>query len=100
MDGLVGKIWASVKKRQRENGEDWLIVVTTDHGRDSDTGRGHGGQSDRERTTWIVTNSRRLNANFHNSPEIVDILPSIVTHLQLSVPPEISSQLDGQSFIY
>ncbi|MFT5140169.1 MAG: putative AlkP superfamily pyrophosphatase or phosphodiesterase [Lysobacterales bacterium] len=99
MDDHVGKIWKAVQKRQLETGEDWLIVVTTDHGREELTGKDHGLQSERERRTWIATNSDKLNSRFWESPAIVDILPSIVMHLELSVPPEISAQLDGQSFI-
>lgn len=99
MDGNVGKIWNAVKKRQEAHDEDWLIVVTTDHGRDQGSGKDHGGQTDRERTTWIVTNSANLNDRFANSPSVVDILPSIVRHLDLEMPPAISKQLDGQSFI-
>ena len=49
-DAQVGRIWEAVKQRQAL-GEDWMIVVTTDHGRDPVTGKGHGGQSVRERTT-------------------------------------------------
>lgn len=99
MDERIGLIWHSVQSRAESTGEDWLLVVTTDHGRDAVTGRGHGGQSDRERTTWIATNSRRLNDKFKNVPGVVDILPSIATHLELTIPPDIQAQLDGQSFI-
>jgi len=99
MDGNVGKIWSAVRSRQAAHDEDWLMVVTTDHGRDPDTGKDHGGQSERERTTWIVTNSTRLNEHFANSPAVVDILPSIVNHLDLDMPRAIRAQLDGQSFI-
>jgi len=99
MDELVGSIWQSVQARADSNNEDWLIVVTTDHGRDPDTGKDHGGQSERERTIWIATNSRRLNANFEKFPGIVDILPSIATHLELTIPPDIQAGLDGRSFI-
>lgn len=99
MDNHVGTIWNSVRKRQLETGEDWLIIVTTDHGRDEQSGRSHGSQTERERTTWIATNSDKLNSRFGKTPAIVDILPSIVAHLEISVPPEISVQLDGQSFI-
>jgi predicted AlkP superfamily pyrophosphatase or phosphodiesterase len=99
MDGNVGKIWNAVKKRQEEHDEDWLVVITTDHGRDSKTGKDHGGQSERERTTWIVTNSNKLNGRFSEMPAAVDILPSIVKHLGLNMPAAISEQLDGQSFI-
>jgi predicted AlkP superfamily pyrophosphatase or phosphodiesterase len=99
MDGNVGKIWSAVRRREASYNEDWLMIVTTDHGRDADTGKEHGGQTGRERTTWIVTNSKRLNERFANMPAIVDILPSIVTHLGLGMPPAISAQLDGKSFI-
>lgn len=99
MDEQLGAIWASVTSRQVKHDEDWLVVVTTDHGRDAETGKGHGGQSDRERTTWIVTNSERLNENFDHMPAIVDILPSVATHLGLRIPEPVRDQLDGRSFI-
>jgi predicted AlkP superfamily pyrophosphatase or phosphodiesterase len=99
MDAQVGDIWSSVQYRQETFDEDWLIVVTTDHGRDANNGKDHGGQSARERATWIVTNSDRLNEHFDNTPAIVDILPSIVQHMNLSVPTSIQAQLDGRSFI-
>lgn len=99
MDTRVGAIWTAVTERQQMHQEDWLVIVTTDHGRDVETGRHHGGQSDRERTTWIATNSRRLNEHFGNAPAIVDILPSIVTYLGLTMPVEIRQELDGKSFI-
>jgi len=99
MDGQIGRIWSAVQNRQRAHDEDWMIVVTTDHGRDAKTGQGHGNQTERERTTWIVTNSDDLNARYYQTPGIVDILPSIATHLDLEIPASIRDQLDGQSFI-
>jgi len=99
MDGLVGKIGSAVQQRQNSHNEDWLIIVTTDHGRDAETGMNHGGQSDRERTTWIATNSNNLNERYAARPAIVDILPSIAAHLELDMPAKIREQLDGKSFI-
>lgn len=99
MDERVGKIWQAIKRRESEYNEDWLLIVTTDHGRDIATGMNHGGQSERERTIWIVTNSDRLNPHFNELPGVIDILPSIVEHLGLSMPTAIRDQLDGQSFI-
>lgn len=99
MDGHVGRIWAALEERTARHDEDWLIVVTTDHGRDAVDGREHGEHSERERTTWIVTNSARLNARFGSTPPIVDVLPSIATHLRLDMPDEIRGNLDGESFI-
>ncbi|MBT3798757.1 MAG: alkaline phosphatase family protein [Porticoccaceae bacterium] len=99
MDGQIGKIWSAVQKRHQAYDEDWLIMVTTDHGRDDKTGQGHGNQSARERTIWIVTNSDDLNERYYQRPAIVDILPSITTHLKLKIPEHIRNQLDGHSFI-
>jgi arylsulfatase A-like enzyme len=76
-----------------------MIVITTDHGRDAETGQGHGNQTERERTTWIVTNSDDLNERYYQTPAIVDILPSIAAHLDLEIPANVRDQLDGQSFI-
>jgi len=98
-DEQVGLIWNAVQRRRESHDEDWLVIVTTDHGRDPDTGRGHGAQSDRERTTWIATNSDRLNDHFRDTPGIVDILPSVASHLELGIPEKIRNQLDGRSFI-
>lgn len=99
MDDHVGLIWDAVRTRQENTNEDWLIVVTTDHGRDADTGMDHGGQSPRERTIWIATNSQRLNEHFDELPAIVDIVPSIATHLGLQIPDDVRRALDGRSFI-
>ena len=99
MDANVSRIWRSVQARQQTEDEDWLVVITTDHGRDALTGKSHGGQTDRERTIWIATNSTALNEHFRNLPGIVDILPSILTHLEIAVPQAVSEQFDGKSFI-
>ena len=99
MDTNVGRIWRSVQARQQAEDEDWLVLITTDHGRDAPTGKSHGDQTDRERTIWIATNSTALNEHFRNLPGIVDILPSILTHLEIAVPQAVSEQFDGKSFI-
>lgn len=96
-DTQVKKIWEAVKKRQLM-GEDWLIVVTTDHGRDA-TGHDHGGQSERERKTWITTNSKNLNRKFYETePGIIDIGASLLKHLQITPPQEIADEMDGIPF--
>ncbi|MEZ5421285.1 MAG: alkaline phosphatase family protein [Vicinamibacterales bacterium] len=99
MDRRVGEIWSAVRARQDQRREDWLIVVTSDHGRDPETGREHGHQSDRERSIWIATNSTRLNAHFRETPAVVDILPSIAAHMRFTVPEAVRREFDGRSFI-
>jgi len=98
-DGLVGTLWASIEARQKTLDEDWLIVITTDHGRDALNGKGHGGQSERERSTWIATNSDCLADRFYATPAIVDIVPSILAHMHIQVPDTIRAALDGSSFL-
>ena len=98
-DERVGLIWRAINHRQKNEDEDWLIIVTTDHGRDSETGKDHGGQSARERSIWLSTNSRRLNGNFGNNTSLVDILPTIARHMNLTIPSLINEELEGRPFI-
>lgn len=98
-DKQVGKIWEAIKVREEKFSEDWVIIVTTDHGRDSINGQHHGGQSDRERLTWIVTNADSLNERFNQTPGVVDIMPSLANHLQIPIPEEAKKEIDGVPFI-
>jgi hypothetical protein len=100
LDKQIGKIWDAIEYRQQQFNEDWLILVTTDHGRDSLKGRNHGGQSARERTTWLYTNARDRNAYFQgNDPAITDLLPTMTKHLGVQVPQSIQQELDGVSLV-
>lgn len=99
MDEQVGRIYDAIQYREKNFNEDWLILVTTDHGRDSVTGRDHGGQSTRERTTWIFSN-KKLNAYAEQqAPAIVDILPTMAKHLAIDIPTPIRRELDGVSLL-
>lgn len=96
MDAQIGRLWEAIQFRQQRFNEDWVIYITTDHGRDAKTGKGHGGQSDRERSTWIVTNAKDLNEHFKTgNPGIVDIMPSIARHLGIRIPREQMMEIDG-----
>lgn len=95
-DRLIGQIYDSVKEREAKYGEDWLFVVTTDHGRTANNGKGHGGQSDRERSTWIAINKPDINAYAKNNRvAVTDILPTMTDFLNLKVPAEIQKEIDG-----
>lgn len=96
MDKQVGRIWQAIQYRMKNYDEDWQIYITTDHGRDSSTGKGHGGQSDRERSTWIVTNAKGLNSYFQGGQSaVVDIMPSLVSFLNISIPRDQQMEIDG-----
>lgn len=96
MDQQMGRLWDAITYREKAFKEDWVIYITTDHGRDSATGKHHGGQSNRERSTWIVTNAKKLNNYFKTgNPGIVDIMPSIAGFLDLAIPKEQLMEIDG-----
>lgn len=98
-DAQVGRIWKAIQAREQSHNEEWLIVITTDHGRTAANGKGHGGQSDRERTTWVVTNYPTPLPSFYQNPGIVDIMPSIANFMGLTIPKEIEERIDGKAFI-
>lgn len=96
MDNQVGRLWSAIQYREQNFKEDWVIYITTDHGRSANNGKGHGGQSDRERATWIVTNARHLNNYFQTgNPGVVDIMPSIASFLDIHIPKEQLMEIDG-----
>ncbi|WP_062060865.1 alkaline phosphatase family protein [Aquimarina longa] len=99
-DSLIGLIWDAVKMREQETGEDWLIVVTTDHGRMPSDGKHHGQQSYRERSTWVALSKPVSNQYFKNNRvAIVDVFPTICDHMGITVPQKIAYELDGVSLI-
>lgn len=99
-DEQVGRIYESIRYREEKLGEEWLILITTDHGRKAEDGKDHGGQSDREREIWMVTNAKELNPYFENfTPAMVDILPTIARFLEIDLPENALKEIDGVSLI-
>ena len=97
-DRQVQRIWDAVKVRQAQYDEDWMVVVTTDHGRGND-GYHHGGQSARERTTWIATNVA-TNSHFQDGNLLItDIAPSICRHLRIAPPRAVEWEQEGVAFV-
>lgn len=98
MDAQMGRLWAAIQYREQQFKEDWVIYITTDHGRSADNGKNHGGQSDRERSTWIVSNAKGLNNYFKTgNPGVVDIMPALAQHLSITIPREKLMEVDGVS---
>lgn len=94
-DEQVGQILQAVNDRASFAKEDWLIIVTADHGH-TPTG-GHGGSSPRERATFVIANGKKFPAGSErNDVKIVDIAPTVLEHQSVGVDP--AWNLDGQSF--
>ncbi len=98
-DKQVARIWEAVKYREKQHGEEWMMVVTTDHGRTASNGKGHGGQSERERTTWISTNVKPNAYFMQDQPAITDIVTSISRFMDFSIPKDLQYEQEGTPFI-
>lgn len=97
LDDKLKRLWYAIEYRQENFNEEWQLWITTDHGRE-DNGYHHGGQSNRERTTWIATNAKKLNDYFkYGNPGITDIMPSIAKYLGVEIPREKLMEVDGVS---
>lgn len=98
-DKQISRIWEAVKYREKTFDEEWMIVVTTDHGRSASDGRGHGGQSERERITWISTNVKPNDYFEKQLPTIVDITPSICRFMDFTIPKGLVYEQEGAPFV-
>ncbi len=98
-DNRIGYIWQAIQYRQQHFNEEWLIIITTDHGRNAATGKDHGGQSDRERASWIFTNAKKLNQQFRAPlSSVTDIMPSIARFMQINIARDQAFEIDGIPF--
>ncbi|MBR0681566.1 hypothetical protein GXW74_13805 [Roseomonas eburnea] len=79
----LAEILAAVEAREAANpDEDWLVIVSTDHGRDPATGSGHGEQTDMERRTFIAANEEL--ATFSDAVPATSVLTTILDFLNIS----------------
>jgi predicted AlkP superfamily pyrophosphatase or phosphodiesterase len=99
LDKQIGSIMQAVNYREKNFNEEWLVIITTDHGRDAQTGKDHGGQSDAERNTWLVMNHRPNHHAFENRTAIVDIFPTIATFLNIKLSKSVAEALEGLSLL-
>jgi predicted AlkP superfamily pyrophosphatase or phosphodiesterase len=92
-DRQVGALLEAVRRRPTYDRENWLILVSTDHGRRDDGG--HGGLSDKERTIfYLAAGPSAIKAQVLTPPRIVDVATTALAHLGVRVQP--SWGLDGR----
>lgn len=104
-DQQLGLLLNKVEQLQQQTNDDWLVLVTTDHGRDTQ-GRDHGAQTRSEKTTFIASN-KSLNAEFTTTPSVANtafsslyaspaatsIVPTILRHFGITLQRDW--KLDG-----
>lgn len=81
-DRRTGELLEAVA--DRNDAEDWTVLVVTDHGH-VDAG-GHGGDSDHERTAWIAAAGHRVPTEVPSSLEQADIAGHAALLLGLQLP--------------
>lgn len=92
-DRRVGELVAALSARVSYRAEDWLILVSTDHGRTEEGG--HGGDSVEEATIfYLAAGPSVTRGRIDQPPAIVDVAVTALTHLGIAVNPEWG--LDGK----
>lgn len=92
-DRHVGMLIDAIRARPSYSQEDWLVLVSTDHGRREDGG--HGGDSAEERTIfYIASGPSALRGAPDATPEIVDVAVTALAHLGIAIDP--AWELDGK----
>ncbi len=120
IDNQIGQLLNSLYSRVNYEDEDWLILLTTDHG---GIGFGHGGNTDTERHIWWIASGPSLpngvqitgsdpgsymlgnadEAVIDEVPVLTDIAVTALDHIlkDLDVDPETVTawDLDGKSWL-
>ncbi|WP_316788275.1 alkaline phosphatase family protein [Pedobacter frigoris] len=86
VDARVGRILNALKARPTYSDENWLVVVSTDHGGDSS----HGGSSYPEQNAFIILNNTAI------TPQLINTLPTSVVETK----PNSISALNFQTNVY
>jgi hypothetical protein len=109
-DQQLGQLLNAVDQLTQTTGDDWLVLVTTDHGRES-SGFNHGSQTYSEKSIFIASNkalnqefsqpvTALANTSFNNLygyAAQTSITPTLLRHL--GVEPQANWLLDGLPLI-
>jgi len=90
IDGYVGQIIRAMHARKNYDQENWLVILTTDHGGHS---TGHGQDVPEDRTIFIIVSGPdAARGAIDPPPGIVDVAATALKHLACrSIPPGTST---------
>lgn len=97
-DTRLGQILSAIDARPTRSDETWTTIVVTDHGHLD--GGGHGGESDLERTAWIIAAGDSIPAGF-GVPPVAGLEQADVAAQALAIfglPPIAPAQTVGRPF--
>ncbi len=95
VDGHVGNVLSALRHRTTFANEDWLILVSTDHGGQG-TGHGGGAMIPEIRTIFIIASGPAVDQSVSPDTEtyVVDVAATALAHLGITIQPEW--KLDGK----
>jgi len=92
VDREVGALLDAIEARESADAEDWLVLLSSDHG--GAKGSGHGQNVPAHRTIPLVVSGRGVaRGEIFPPPQPVDLVPTALAHLGVSPRPEWD--LDG-----
>jgi len=92
LDGFVGEIVSAVYKRKNIDNENWLIIVTSDHG---GFDKRHGENSIQEETVFFISYGNSvITGDIEEKPITADIAVTSLAHLGIKTDP--AWKLDGK----
>ncbi|HIF39729.1 MAG TPA: hypothetical protein EYQ74_01350 [Planctomycetes bacterium] len=84
-DAHIGDVLAGLEARPNYQNEDWLVLITTDHG---GNGVSHGGHTPGERRIWIIAAYKGAEAEvLPEGPGHTAVARTALAHLQVPVDP-------------
>jgi hypothetical protein len=95
VDGHIGKLLKAIESRPTRDDEEWLVLVTTDHG---GSGTGHGGGHDNPEVacSWMVVSGDGAKPGAISGERgQVDLVPTALAHLGVELDP--AWKLDGEA---
>ena len=96
VDGRIGVVLTALCGRKSYGQEDWLILVSTDHG---GSGQEHEENVPEHRTVFLIVSGRATaGGRIESTPHVVDIPPTVFAHLGLC--PDRAWDWDGHRVDY
>jgi arylsulfatase A-like enzyme len=96
VDRQVAEVLTGLRRRPTYAAENWLVLVSTDHGRRDDGG--HGGASAAETTIFVILSGPSVpRGAIDPPPAIVDVAVTALAHLGIAADPAWA--LDGRDLM-
>ena len=90
-DRQLGKMVSALKNRKSYDQENWLIIVTTDHG---GSGKSHGKNTDEHTTVFYIASGMNVDiGKIEGEVNVVDVAVTALDHLGIGIKEEWN--LDG-----